>query len=68
MAALALLLGACTNQGFNPILVEAVNQVNPWDDPDETAAATGQPVTRAAIDRADVATIRARLVSDESPS
>lgn len=68
MAALALLLGACTNQGFNPILVEAVNQVNPWDEPDEAAAATGQPVTRAAIDRADVATIRARLLSDESPS
>ena len=68
MAALALLLGACTNQGFNPILVEAVNQVNPWDKPDEAAAAKGQPVTRAAIDRADVATIRARLVSDKSPT
>ncbi len=68
MAALALLLGACTNQGFNPILVEAVNQVNPWNKPDEAEAAKGQPVTRAAIDKADVATIRARLLSDKSPS
>jgi hypothetical protein len=66
--ALALLLGGCTNQGFNPIVVEAVSIVNPWDEPDEAAAATGQPVTRAAIDRADIATIRARLVDDKSPT
>jgi hypothetical protein len=65
---LALLLGACTNQGFDPIVVEVVNQINPWDAPAEEAAATGRPVTRAAIDRADVATIRARLVNDETPT
>ncbi|MER2510458.1 YjbF family lipoprotein [Amaricoccus sp.] len=68
LAAAALLLAGCTNQGFNPILVEAVNAVNPWDAPDEAAAAKGQPVTRAAIDKADVATIRARLVADQSPT
>lgn len=67
---LALLppLAACTNEGFNPFVAEVANQLNPWDEPDETAAATGQPVTRAAIDRADVATIRARLETDARPT
>ena len=68
MTALALLLGGCTNQGFNPIVIEAVDILNPWDEPAEEAAATGQPVTRTAIDRADIATIRARLVEDKSPT
>jgi hypothetical protein len=63
-----LALAACSDQGFDPIVVEVVNQINPWDEPVEAAAATGQPVTRAAIDRADVATIRARLLTDASPS
>lgn len=68
MAALMLALGACSNQGFNPILVEGVNAINPWDKPDEKAAVTGTPVTRAAIDKADVATIRARLIDDKKPT
>lgn len=66
--ALALLLGGCTSQGFNPILVEAVNEINPFDEPAGEQAATGQPVTRAAIVQSDIATIRARLVDDASPT
>lgn len=66
--ALALLLGGCTNQGFNPIVVEAVGVLNPFDGTETVEVATGQPVTRAAIERADVATIRARLVDDRSPT
>lgn len=57
--ALALTLGACTNQGFNPILVEAVNTVNPWGKP--VKAPQAKPVTRAEIDKADIAVIEARL-------
>jgi len=66
--ALALLLGGCTNQGFNPIVVEAVGILNPFDEAETEEVAAGQPVTRAAIERADIATIRARLVDDKSPT
>ncbi len=67
--ALVLTLGACSSQGFNPIVVEAVKVVNPWDKPKEQAApAAAKPMTRAAIDAADVASIFARLVDDKSPT
>lgn len=64
--ALVLTLGACTSQGFNPIIVEAVNTVNPWGKP--TKAPQGKPVTRAEIDKADIAVIEARLVSEKTPT
>lgn len=66
--ALVLALGACSSQGFNPIVVEGVNAINPWDAPDERAAAAAKPVTRAEINSADIATIRARLIEDKSPT
>lgn len=61
---LALALGACTSQGFNPIVVEAVNTVNPWGKP--KAAPAGKPVSRADIDKADIAAIQARLVAQKA--
>lgn len=67
LLAVALILAACSNEGLNPIVDAAVKEVTPFGKKAPTVA-PGQPVTRAAIDRADVATIRARLVSDPSPS
>jgi hypothetical protein len=67
LAALALLLAACTNEGLNPIVDAAVKEVNPFDEA-ATQAPAGQPITRAAVVRADVAMIRARLVTDDSPT
>lgn len=59
-------LAGCTDEGLNPIVSRAIDEVNPFD---AAAPATpGQPVTRAQVNRADVATIRARLVSDKSPT
>lgn len=58
-------LAGCTDEGLNPIVSRAIDEVIF----DAAAPATpGQPVTRAQINRADVATIRARLVSDKSPT
>lgn len=68
-AALALALGACSNEGVNPIVGAAVEEINPLGDDDAAQApAAGRPVTRAAVNRADVAMIRARLESDASPT
>ncbi len=67
-ASLVLALGACTNNGFNPIVVAAVDQVNPFDDETPAETPAGPPITREAVVRADVAMIRARLVDDESPT
>ena len=65
---LLVVLGACTNSGFNPIIVAAVDQVNPFDEEEVVDRPAGQPITREAVIRADVAMIRARLVDDESPT
>lgn len=59
-------LVGCTDEGLNPIVSKAIDEVNPFST--STPAQPGAPVTRAQIDRADVATIRARLVSDKSPT
>lgn len=66
IAALAL-LAACSNQGLNPIVAGAIGALNPLAGP---AEATGprRTVTRAAITRADTATIRARLLEDATPT
>ncbi|TPE52625.1 YjbF family lipoprotein [Amaricoccus solimangrovi] len=58
-------LAGCTDEGLNPIVSKAIDEVNPFH---ASAPKPGAPVTRAQIDRADVATIRARLVSDKSPT
>ena len=67
-ASLALALGACTNNGFNPIVVAAVDQVNPFDEEAAAETPAGPAITRESVIRADVAMIRARLVDDESPT
>jgi hypothetical protein len=69
LVALALMLAACSDEGVNPILTAGVEAVNPFDeDEPEAEAPRGPPVTRAAITRSDVATIRARLVNEETPT
>lgn len=67
LLACTVLVG-CSDEGLNPIVGAVVEEVNPLDSEAPDAAPKGTPVTRAAIDRADVATIRARLVEDESPT
>lgn len=62
------LLAACSDEGLNPIVGAVVEEVNPLDEGAPQAAPKSTPVTRAAINRADVATIRARLVEDASPT
>jgi len=69
-ATLALALGGCANGEFNPIVEAAVNEILPGErapGEGEAPAAAG-PVTREQITRADVATIRARLVGDQRPT
>jgi hypothetical protein len=69
LVALALMLAACSDEGTNPILTAGLEAVNPFDeDEPEAEAPRGPPVTRAAITRSDVATIRARLVKEEAPT
>jgi len=65
-AALALLLAGCTDGAVNPIVGAAVREVLPGRAAPEAAAAPA--LTREAITRADVATIRARLLGDERPT
>ena len=65
---LAAGLAACSNEGVNPIFDAAVKEVNPFDQPTEDAAPRGAPVTRAAVNRADVAMIRARVHGDKAPT
>jgi hypothetical protein len=67
LAALTLLLAGCADGNFNPILVGAVQEVLPGERAPQDAPA-GAGVTRAAITRADTATIRARLVGDKTPT
>jgi Group 4 capsule polysaccharide lipoprotein gfcB, YjbF len=62
-----LLLGACSQEGLNPIVAAGVEEVNPFDE-DKPDAQPAQPVTRAAITRSGVATIRARLVKEKVPT
>jgi hypothetical protein len=64
---LALGLAACSDEGLNPIVDAAWKEVSPFGTEVEVAPA-GQPITRAAVVRADVAMIRARLLTDESPT
>jgi hypothetical protein len=66
LATLALLLAACSDEGVNPIVGAAIQEIYPLRGGVETPPAPGQPITRAAIDRADVAMIRIRLVGEES--
>jgi len=67
LAALALLLAACSDGEVNPIVGAAVREVLPGRGAHEAAPAA-PPLTREAITRADVATIRARLLGDERPT
>lgn len=62
--ALTLALAACSNEGLNPIVQAGIAELNPFGQEAEPAAA-GQPVTRAAVNRADVAMVRMRLVEEE---
>jgi hypothetical protein len=66
LPALMLLLAACTDEGVNPIVGAAFEELNPFRSGVETPPAPAQPVTRAAIDHADVATIRIRLIEEEN--
>lgn len=62
-----LLLASCSNQGLNPIVAGAIDELNPLG----SAAAPEGPrrtITRDAITRADTATIRARLLEDAAPT
>jgi hypothetical protein len=66
LPALLLLLAACSNEGINPIVGAAVREVNPLRGGVETPPQAGTPITREAINRADVAMIRIRLLGEES--
>lgn len=73
-AVLGLTLAGCSNGQFNPIVDAAVQEILPGERapalPGTEAPADGAPaaLTRAQVDRADVATIRARLLEDELPT
>jgi hypothetical protein len=67
LAALALMLAGCSDGAVNPIVGAAVQEVLPGRGAPEAAPAAA-PLTREAITRADVATIRARLLGDERPT
>lgn len=67
LAALGFALAGCSNGGVNPIASAVVQEVLPGGRaPAEAPAAA--PVTREAITRSDVATLRARLVGDPTPT
>jgi hypothetical protein len=63
---LALGLAACSDEGMNPIIGAAVEQVNPFDVEEEGEAAY-TPVTRETVEASGAAVIRARLLTDELP-
>lgn len=67
-AAFAVALAGCSDGEFNPIVVAAVQEVLPGERAPEQGAPAGAPLTRETITRADVATIRARLVDDPTPT
>ncbi len=65
LPALLILLAACTNEGLNPIVGAAIEELNPLGGGAEEAKPQATPVTRAALQRADVATIHIRLTGEE---
>jgi len=69
LAAAALLaLAACSNEGVNPIVEAGVAAVNPFGTEEPAAEpGTGRRITRAEVNRADVAMVRMRLVEEEQP-
>jgi hypothetical protein len=70
IAALAAILAiaACSNEGVNPVFDAAVDELNPFGTEQTAEAPRGASVTRAAVNRADVAMIRAQLEGDASPT
>ncbi len=68
IAAICLGLAGCSNGQVNPIVSAAVSEIVPGAGPEAPARPAGPPLTRASLTRADVATIRARLVKDERPT
>lgn len=70
IAGLALILAGCSNGQFNPIVNAVVTEVLPGEAaPDQgSGAAPTAAESRASIQRADVATIRARLLNDPAPT
>jgi hypothetical protein len=69
-AALGLALAGCSNGQFNPIVEAVVTEIVPGErapDAADRPAQTG-PLSREQITRADVATIRARLLGDQVPT
>jgi len=66
--ALGLALAGCSNGQFNPIVDAAVQEILPGERAPEEAGPAKAPLTREQITRADVATIRARLLEDQTPT
>ncbi len=69
-AALGLAVAGCSNGEFNPIVEAAVLEILPGErapEADPAAAAAG-PLTREQLTRADIATIRAKLTGDATPT
>lgn len=62
-----LLLASCSNQGLNPIVAGAIDELNPLTGP-AAPDGPGRTITREAVTRADTATIRARLLEDTVPT
>lgn len=66
---IALAAAGCSNEGLNPIVGAAIDEVNPMGGGDAPASPGQQRrITRESVTRADVATIRARLVEEERPT
>lgn len=61
---LGLTLGACTNEGVNPIVGAVIDEVNPLRGGVEEAPGAARVITRAEINRADVAMIHIRLIGE----
>ena len=65
----ALLLASCSDTGLNPIVGAVIREANPLQrDAPEAARPAVPQITRAAVNRADTAMIRARLVDEEARS
>ena len=62
-----LLLASCTDEGLNPIADAAIDELNPFDEEGDPEALRGTTLTREAVTKADVATVRMRLVDEEQP-
>lgn len=63
-----LVLAACSNEGLNPIVAGAIDEINPLATDAAAPAGPRRTITREAVTRADTATIRARLLEDETPT